>query len=84
MAEAIVEGLLILLKALPARNTQGHSLLEWRYFPLCHLKRLSCSFSLFLASITVKSSMANLRYFGLANTDVNLPLSIAIMFFHFR
>ena len=84
MAEAIVEGLLNFVESVAGKK-HARSTLFWSgdYFPLRHFERLPCSLPFFGSIGIIEHDGKFAPLFRAANTDVNVPLSIAIMSFIF-
>jgi len=83
MAEAIVEGLLNFVESVAGKK---HARILFTGVATIFLYVISNAYLAlfpFFGSITVKSSHGEFALFRAANTDINLPLSIAIMSFIF-
>jgi len=83
MAEAIVEGLLNFVESVAGKKHARTLFTGVATIFLYVISNAYLALFPFFGSITVKSSHGEFALFRAANTDVNLPLSIAIMSFIF-
>jgi F-type H+-transporting ATPase subunit a len=83
MAEAIVEGLLDFVESVAGKKHARALFTGVATIFLYVISNAYLALFPFFGSITVKSSHGEFALFRAANTDVNLPLSIAIMSFIF-
>src|SRR4030043_841451 len=83
MAEAIVEGLLNFVESVAGKKHARTLFAGVATIFLYVISNAYLALFPFFGSITIKSSHGEFALFRAANTDVNLPLSIAIMSFIF-